>query len=330
MDEISPSVPSAPPSIPDSPPVEDAAPAAPATPDVPDTSGPSPVQADLARDSFSPANTDTEGAPAAAADQARRDAERPAGESATAQAQRAALASINGASGFDGSGTTTRGVGAPAPAAGDSTTPRKEIDMTPKVYGSPEWGPGYTVTESERAREERTDGKIQGADGRIFEPEKGKGIDGIPPVQPSDPNKVTNKDPVLAIYGVFTNAAKADENNKALADAINRPVVGVRNATTGLTHGQDLLETLWDQKTMNAPIPSTKSAADIITDRLAQNRPLDIHAHSQGAVVASQAIDQARQNLITQHGLTPEQADERMKLLNVTTYGGAAAHYNTN
>jgi len=254
-----------------------------------------------------------------------RHREEVARETRVAADQRAALAAIGGNSGFDGPGPRARGpsLGANQPP---STGPRQEVDMTPRVDGSPQWGPGYYVVESPAQVERRSDGLIQGGDGRLYRPERGRGIDGIPPVMPTDPNRVTNPDPVLSIYGIATNAATAADNNRLLADAVNRPVISVRNATEGPFASGDVVET-GAQKIGNLYPPSTWTASDIITDRLAQNRPLEIHAHSQGALVTSQSISQARENLIQRHGLTPQEADRRLQLLNVHTYGGASRSF---
>lgn len=204
-----------------------------------------------------------------------------------------------------------------------STTPREEVKVEPRLFGVDR--PGYRVLEDAGQVERRTDGLIQGEGGRLFKPEKGKGIDGIPATRPTErPERADGKDPILSFYGIRTNAADAAQQNQALANVRGRDVISVRNATGGLV--RDVAES-GGQKALGDQTPPVRTGTDILTDRLLQNRPTEIHAHSQGAIIASQSIRDARAALIRDHGFTPAQADERLKLLDVRTYGGASQRY---
>ena len=93
-------------------------------------------------------------------------------------------------------------------------------------------------------------------------------------------------------------------------DGTGREVVGIRNATEGLF--EDTVESA-QAKLADVESAPVQTLADAINADLEAGRPVHILAHSQGAIVTAQALEEVNQRLLDQ-GLTPDQESEFARL----------------
>jgi hypothetical protein len=153
-------------------------------------------------------------------------------------------------------------------------------------------------------------------------------------VSPSQIPGANGRNTVLWVNGIRTSAADHQGTLGLLEQQGNTRAVGLYNATEGgirdtlqvsADRGENAQRAAgtWQGPSRNA---ATRSLSDSIVNHLNTSRdPLQLMAHSQGAVVTSNALYDARQRLTAQHGAA--QADQMMGRLQVETFGGAARNY---
>lgn len=144
---------------------------------------------------------------------------------------------------------------------------------------------------------------------------------GVPPVMPS-----SGKPEGLALFvnGVLNTRQTQADAMQALADASGMAVIGVHNATRSLT--LDGLQTLGNK--LGLKNPATPPLQMAIAEGLAKGIPVHLVAHSQGALLVSDALTEVKQTLMDKQGLTLAQAEARLgKLVTVETFGGAAGQF---
>jgi hypothetical protein len=153
-------------------------------------------------------------------------------------------------------------------------------------------------------------------------------------VAPGQIPGANGRNTVLWVNGIRTSAADHQGTLQLLEGQGNTRAVGLYNATNGAlrdtfqvsadrTENAARANGTWRGETQN---PATRSLADAIVNHLnTRQEPLHLMAHSQGAVVTSNALFEARRQLETQHGAA--RANELMGRLQVETFGGAARNY---
>lgn len=153
-------------------------------------------------------------------------------------------------------------------------------------------------------------------------------------VAPSQIPGANGRDTVLWVNGIRTSAADHQATLGLLEQQGNTRAVGLYNATEGglrdtlqvsADRGENAQRAAgtWQGQSRNA---ATRSLADSIVSHLNTSRePLQLKAHSQGAVVTANALYAARDQLVAQHGAA--RANEMMGRLQVETFGGAARNY---
>ena len=118
--------------------------------------------------------------------------------------------------------------------------------------------------------------------------------------------------PVVFVNGVLNTKENHDESCQKLANALGRECVGFYNLSEG-AYG-DFKESAKGKVNDYVP-PSGKELQKYIEERLNQNLPVEIHAHSQGAIIVSAALkDPEIQQLLKEH---PD-------MVIVHTHGGAS------
>lgn len=141
----------------------------------------------------------------------------------------------------------------------------------------------------------------------------------IPAVLPD--NGLEPKETAVFVNGILTDVALQQQNMQALANT-GRRVIGIHNATGGLV--RDLAQCLGDKLDASC---ANNGAVDTLAGFIAQAvdhpNPPHIIGHSQGGLVLSRAVSQAKQHLVSQ-GCTASQAEEKLGRLNLTTLGGAS------
>ncbi len=127
---------------------------------------------------------------------------------------------------------------------------------------------------------------------------------------------------VLHVNGIMTDLPGQQQALDAIAGQVpNAQVVGIHNATQGLLGdlGQAALDIF--NKGSN---PAVDSLADTMYAELEAGRPVHVMAHSQGGLVTSRAVEQVRQRLMMEGGLTPEQATARLNDVHIESFASAA------
>lgn len=141
---------------------------------------------------------------------------------------------------------------------------------------------------------------------------------------PNSPLERNGDAPVVLHVNGITNDVADQTGALAAVEAATggeAQVIGIHNATEGMLRdlGQAALDTAG--KGHN---PAVDSLADTIVSELEAGRPVHIMAHSQGGLITSRALDQVRQQLMMEGGMTQEQAEAAMGDIRVESFGSAA------
>jgi hypothetical protein len=210
-------------------------------------------------------------------------------------------------------------------AGGPAAAPRNQGDtfQGPELRAAP---PQAELRNHRPAPDTAFDGFIVTPNG-VVNPRDTNG-DNLPAFQPQGPQvpmegRDPNPRPAVFVNGINNTAMDNARSAQNLANALGQPVIGVHNATVNaaVDVGQAAL-----QKAGLTTAPD-RTLAGYLTRELAAGRGVDVHLHSQGALVGSSAIQMTRDNLIRQHGLSPAEADRRLGMLNVRSYGGASTNW---
>lgn len=183
--------------------------------------------------------------------------------------------------------------------------------------------PGPTNPRFDPTSERQVDGYLLGANG-VRAPVGD--FRTMSPITPSDRAEYDRSCtvPSIVVNGILNDTAGQTQLAQNVANRTGEGVVGVRNATFGV--GADLGESA-AQKLFGARIPATHTLANVLEREALQGNMLNVHAHSQGGLVTSSAVEMARSRLINQHGFTPEQAEQRLNNFTIHTYGAASRSY---
>ncbi|HVE81596.1 MAG TPA: hypothetical protein VND93_02060 [Myxococcales bacterium] len=146
------------------------------------------------------------------------------------------------------------------------------------------------------------------------------------PITPSDRSEYDRSCtvPTLVVNGILNDTAGQRQLAQNVADRTGTGVVGVRNSTFGAV--PDVGEAA-GEKLLNLQPPAAHSLANVLEREALQGNMLNIHAHSQGGLITSSAVEMARDRLVNQHGFTPEQAEQRLNNFTIHTYGAASRSY---
>lgn len=137
------------------------------------------------------------------------------------------------------------------------------------------------------------------------------------------PSKGPSMGTAVFVNGVGCSGAKGRENLQEIADATGYSTVGLYNATGGVV--RDVAE-VTGQKLDLAVTGPAKALAAMISTELDAGRPFKLFAHSQGTVIAAQAIGLLREQL-AKKGLAEPQISEKLALVSVETFAPATAAF---
>ena len=164
------------------------------------------------------------------------------------------------------------------------------------------------------------DGVYVGANGQTFPP--GTPLNQVPAVRPSDgrePNET-----LIYINGINTTKDGQSASLQAIADRTGAQVIGIHNATEGMI--TDLGQCITD-KLDRGRNPAVDTLADTIYSEINAGRTIHLVAHSQGGLITSRALNDVYQRMRIEDGLSRAQAERKLGLVKVETFGGAAGHY---
>ena len=145
---------------------------------------------------------------------------------------------------------------------------------------------------------------------------------GLAAVQP-DNGKIPDET-VYLVNGIMTDVTLHQSDMQSLANT-GKEVIGIHNATSGMVY--DLAQCLDDKAgTGFSDNRATVSTTRLINQALDAGQPLHLVAHSQGALIVCNAITNVIEELIA-GGLSIGAAEEAVKDIKITTFGGAAQYY---
>jgi tetratricopeptide (TPR) repeat protein len=127
-----------------------------------------------------------------------------------------------------------------------------------------------------------------------------------------------NKKPVYFINGIRNSLEESNANAQLLAYLLERPVTRVYNKSDGLI--SDLYESGKLKIGLLKDNPAVQSLVENIISDLKREEPVEIYAHSEGAIITSVALDIVKEKY-------PELFAKNAYKISVNTYGGAARNF---
>jgi hypothetical protein len=164
------------------------------------------------------------------------------------------------------------------------------------------------------------DGHYVGARGQTFPPGTPlRDVPGVTPVNNSNPDKT-----VLYVNGINTTKDTQFGSLQTIADKTGAKVIGIHNATEGM--GADLAQCVKD-KLDKGHNPAVDTLADTLYTELKAGREVHLLAHSQGGLITSRALNDVKNRLRLEDGMSKADAEKLMSNLKVETFGAAATRY---
>jgi hypothetical protein len=170
------------------------------------------------------------------------------------------------------------------------------------------------------APDKRFDGYFLGTGGQTFAP--ATVLSEIPAVIPAGGTR--NNETLIYVNGIRTDIAGQANSLQAIADNSGSRVVGIHNATEGF--GTDILQSLGDKLDIGRN-PAVDTLADTLYNELRAGRGVHLLAHSQGALITSRALQDLKNRLMLEDGMSRREAENLMSSIKVETFGGAARRY---
>jgi hypothetical protein len=164
------------------------------------------------------------------------------------------------------------------------------------------------------------DGLFVGAGGQTFP--ANTPLNQIPAATPGNGRQPTET--IIYVNGINTTKDGQAASLQAIADRTGARVIGIHNATEGII--TDLGQCIADKldKGTNPPVDTL---AQTVYNEIKAGRSVHLLAHSQGGLITSRALTDVYQRLRIEDGLTRAQAERRLSLVKVETFGAAAGHY---
>lgn len=159
------------------------------------------------------------------------------------------------------------------------------------------------------------DGFLVGGDGNAYPP--GTALDQVPPTRPSSGK---GQGTLVFVNGVGESRAGNKSHLQEIANGTGMNVVGLYNASEG--HLKDLLQAVGDVFDLGTN-KAVDSLADMVYSKISAGEPVRVMAHSQGAVITARALEDVKNRLMLEDGLTKAEAEAKLSKVGVETFGGA-------
>ena len=172
----------------------------------------------------------------------------------------------------------------------------------------------------ETPSDKQFDGHFVGANGQTFPPNTPLGT--IPAVTPN--GGVRNNETLIYVNGIQTNVGGQAGSLQAIADNTGSRVIGVHNATGSLVG--DIAQSLGDKLDIGNN-PAVDTLADTVYNELRAGRDVHLLAHSQGAIITSRALQDVKNRLMLEDGMSRNNAEALMNNIKVETFGGASRRF---
>jgi hypothetical protein len=164
------------------------------------------------------------------------------------------------------------------------------------------------------------DGNFVGANGQTLP--ANTPLSEVPGVTPT--GGVRNNETLIYVNGISTDVAGQANSLQAIANNSGSRVVGIHNATNGF--GGDILQSLGDKLNIG-----NNAAVDTLTDtvynEIKAGRQPHVMAHSQGALITSRAMEDVKNRLMLEDGMSRRDAESLMSNIKVETFGGASRRF---
>lgn len=131
---------------------------------------------------------------------------------------------------------------------------------------------------------------------------------------------------VVYVNGMNTKLSSQQKSMHAIAETTGAEVVGIHNAThTFLRDGGECIK----DKLNIGQNEAHKTLTRVVVEHLRNTpeQPLNIVAHSQGGIITSRALRDARQQHMRETGASKSEAEAAMANIRVQTVGAAAIRY---
>jgi len=172
----------------------------------------------------------------------------------------------------------------------------------------------------ETPSDKQFDGHFVGANGQTFAPDTP--LSEIPAVTPN--GGVRNNETLIYVNGIQTNVGGQANSLQAIADNTGSRVIGVHNATGSFVG--DILQSLGDKLDIGNN-PAVDTLADTVYNELRAGRDVHLMAHSQGAIITSRALQDVKNRLMLEDGMSRRDAEALMNNIKVETFGGASRRF---
>lgn len=185
----------------------------------------------------------------------------------------------------------------------------------------PSFNVSFSSAATQRAPSDRDyDGFYVGADGNTYSPSTP--LNQIPAVQPSDGR--TPNETLIYVNGINTTKDGQFGSLQAIADQTGAQVIGIHNSTQG--GFVDVIQSIGDTLDIGNN-PAVDTLADTVYNELRAGRPVHLMAHSQGALITSRALQDVKNRLMLEDGMSRRDAENLLSNVKVETFGGAAGSY---
>jgi hypothetical protein len=164
------------------------------------------------------------------------------------------------------------------------------------------------------------DGQLVGTQGQTFPPDTP--LNRIPGVTPRD--NPAPKETLLYVNGIMTPVEGQLREMQAIADTSGAKVLGIHNATQGLT--ADLAQCVTDKLDKGAN-PAVDTLADTLYAELKAGRDVSVMGYSQGGLITARALFDVQHRLRAEDGLSQADTEKLMSHLKVETFGAASTRY---
>jgi len=177
-----------------------------------------------------------------------------------------------------------------------------------------------TQSRTEEVPDTAFDGHFVGANGQTFSPETP--LSDVPAVTPA--GGVTNNETLIYVNGIRTDVAGQSNSLQAIADNTGSRVIGVHNATRSSV--ADIFQSLGDKLDIGNN-PAVDTLADTVYNELRAGRDVHLMAHSQGAIITSRALEDVKNRLMLEDGMSRTDAENLLNNVKVETFGGASRRF---
>lgn len=208
----------------------------------------------------------------------------------------------------------------PAPAQGTARGTGQVADGFQQGAGRA--GPALQVSAAGGRKPPDTvyDGAYVGAGGRTYPPTTPLSeVDGVKPSNGARPNGT-----IVYVNGINTTKETQSNSLQKIADRTGANVIGIHNATEGTV--KDLAQCLGDKLDIGKN-PAVDTVADTVYKELKAGRGVHLMAHSQGGLITSRALNDVKNRLRLEDGMSRKQAEALMANVSVESFGAAAVRY---